>query len=154
MAKREKSLMRQLIEERGIKDVSGVQDLIKEMTANLIQECMDAELEDELGYSKYDYKNKQTGNSRNGSYKKTVNSSQGEIELSIPRYRDGEYEPQIVRKHQMDISAIEDKILFLYSQGTSTRDIEKAMQELYGIEVDSTRVSKITDKLLPLIREW
>lgn len=154
MAKREKSLMRQLIEERGIKDVSGVQDLIKELTANLIQECMDAELEDELGYSKYDYKNKQTGNSRNGSYKKTVNSSQGEIELSIPRDRDGEYEPQIVQKHQMDISAIEDKILFLYSQGTSTRDIEKAMQELYGIEVDSTRVSKITDKLLPLIREW
>ena len=154
MAKKEKSQLRQLIEERGIKDVAGVQELVKELTADLIQECMDAELEDELGYSRYDYKNKQTDNSRNGSYKKTVNSSQGEIEISVPRDRNGEYTPQIVKKHQMDISAIEDKILFLYSQGTSTRDIERTMQEMYGIEVDATRVSKITDKLFPLIREW
>lgn len=154
MVRKERSLMRQLIEERGIKDVAGVQDLVKELTAGLIQECMESELEEELGYSKYDYKNKRTANTRNGSYKKSVNSSHGEIELSIPRDRKGEYAPQIVKKHQMDISAIEDKILFLYSQGTSTRDIERTMQELYGIEVDSTRVSKITDKLLPLIREW
>jgi len=154
MPRKEKSLMRQLIEERGIKDVSGVQALVKELTAGLIQECMDAELEDELGYSRYDYKNKRTDNSRNGSYSKTVTSSQGEIELIVPRDRNGAYEPQIVKKHQLDISAIEDKIIFLYSQGTSTRDIEKTMQEMYGIEVDATRVSKITDKLLPLIREW
>lgn len=154
MAKKEKSALRQLIDERGIRDVAGVQALVKELTSGLIQEIMDAELEDELGYSKYDYKNKQTDNSRNGSYKKTVSSSQGDIELTIPRDRNGEYEPQIVKRHQMDISAIEDKIIFLYSQGISTRDIEKTMQELYGIEVDATRVSKITDKLLPLIREW
>jgi transposase-like protein len=154
MAKREKSLMRQLIEERGIKDIAGVQALVKELTAGLIQEAMDAELDEELGYSKYDYKNKQTDNSRNGSYKKTVSSSQGDVELTVPRDRNGEYEPQIVKKHQMDISAIEDKIIFLYSQGTSTRDIERTMQEMYGIEVDATRVSKITDKLLPMIREW
>lgn len=154
MAKKEKSLLRQLIDERGIKDIGGVQELVKELTAGLIQECMDAELEDELGYSKYDYKNKQTDNSRNGSYKKTVSSSQGEIDLTIPRDRNGEYEPQIVRKHQTDISEIEDKIIFLYSQGTSTRDIEKTMREMYGIEVDATRVTKITDKLLPMIRDW
>lgn len=154
MAKKEKSLMRQLIEERGIRDMAGVQALVKELTAGLIQEAMDAELEEELGYSKYDYKNKQTDNSRNGSYKKTVSSSQGEVELCIPRDRNGEYEPQIVKKHQTDISAIEDKIIYLYSQGVSTRDIEKTMHEMYGIEVDATRVSKITDKLLPLIREW
>ena len=154
MVKREKSLMRQLIEERGIKDIAGVQALVKELTARFIQEAMDAELDEELGYSKYDYKNKQTDNSRNGSYKKTVSSSQGDIELTVPRDRNGDYAPQIVKKHQMDISDIEDKIIFLYSQGTSTRDIEKTMQEMYGIEVDATRVSKITDKLLPMIREW
>jgi transposase-like protein len=83
-----------------------------------------------------------------------VASSQGEVELEVPRDRNGEYEPQIVKKHQMDISDIEDKILFLYSQGTSTRDIEKTMQEMYGIDVDATRVSKITDKILPVIHEW
>jgi putative transposase len=154
MAKREKSVLRQLIDERGVKDLAGVQELVKELTSGLIQEIMDAELGDTLGYSKYDYKNKQTANSRNGSYTKTVTSSQGDIDLTVPRDRNGEYEPQIVKKHQMDISAIEDKIIFLYSQGTSTRDIEKTMQEMYGIEVDATRVSKITDKLLPMIREW
>lgn len=154
MAKKEKSLFRQLLEERGIKDLAGVHALVKELTSDFIQEAMDAELEEELGYSKYDYKNKQTDNSRNGSYKKTVTSSQGEIELEVPRDRKGEYEPQIVKKHQTDITSIEDKIIFLYSQGVSTRDIEKTMQEMYGIEVDATRVSKITDKLLPVIREW
>ena len=154
MAKQEKSLMRQMIEERGIKDLKGVQDLVKELTSGVIQECMDAELEDELGYSKYDYKNKQGSNSRNGSYSKTVSSSQGPVELKVPRDREGEYEPEIVKKGQMDISAIEDKILFLYSQGTSTREIERTMQEMYGIMVDATRVSRITDKILPLIREW
>lgn len=146
--------MRQLIEERGIRDMDGVHALVKELTAGLIQECMDAELEEELGYSRYDYKNKRTDNSRNGSYSKTVSSSQGEIDLKVPRDRNGDYEPQIVKKHQMDVSEIEDKILFLYSQGTSTRDIERTMQEMYGIEVDATRVSKITDKILPVIREW
>jgi len=152
--KREKSELRKLIDERGIKDLAGVHGLVKELTSGLIQGIMDAELEDELGYSKYDFKNKQTDNARNGTYKKTVISSQGDVELAIPRDRNGEYAPQIVKKHQMDISDIEDKILFLYAQGTSTRDIEKAMQELYGIEVDATRVSKITDKILPAIREW
>ena len=152
--KREKSELRKLIDERGVKDLAGVQELVKDLTSGLIQEIMDAELEDELGYSKYDYKNKQTENSRNGHYKKTVASSQGEVELTVPRDRNGEYEPQIVKKHQMDISEIEDKIMFLYSQGTSTRDIERTMNELYGIDVDATRVSKITDKLLPIIRDW
>ena len=76
---------------------------MKELTSDLIQEIMDPELEDELGYSKYDYKNKQTDNARNGHYKKTVISSQGDVELSVPRDRNGEYKPKIVKKHQMDI---------------------------------------------------
>ena len=114
MAKKEKSLMRQLIDERGIKDIAGVQAMVKELTAGMIQEIMDAELDDELGYSKYDYKNKQTDNSRNGNYKKTVNSSQGEIELSVPRDRNGEYESQVVKKHQMDIFDIENKIILRF----------------------------------------
>ena len=78
----------------------------------------------------------------------------GEVEIGVPRDRKGEYEPELVRKHQTDISSIEDKIIFLYSQGVSTREIEKTMQEMYGIEVDDSRVSKITDKILPVIREW
>jgi putative transposase len=154
MAKKEKSKLRELIEEYGIKDLNDVHEFVKALTAETIQEVLEGELDNELGYSKYDYKNKQTDNSRNGHSKKTVQSSQGEIELKIPRDRNGEFEPELVKKHQMDISGIEDKILFMYSQGTSTRDIEKAMMEMYGIEVDDTKVSKITDKILPLIKEW
>jgi len=154
MAKKQNSKLRELIEEYGIKDLKGVHEFVKMLTAETIQEVLEGELENELGYSKYDYKNKDTDNSRNGYSKKTVQSSEGEIELRIPRDRKGEFEPEIVKKHQLDISGIEDKILFMYSQGTSTRDIEKAMREMYGIEVDDTKVSKITDKILPLIKEW
>lgn len=154
MVKKEKSKLRQLIEEYGIKDMKDVSEFVKMLTAETIQEVLDGELENELGYSKYDYKNKQTDNSRNGYSSKTVQSSQGEMAIKIPRDRNGEYEPQLVKKHQMDICGIEDKIIFMYSQGTSTRDIQKAMMELYGIEVDDSRVSKITDKILPMIKEW
>lgn len=108
MVKREKSPLRKLIDERGIRDLDGIQSLVRELTSGLIQEMMDAELEDELGYSKYDYRNKQTENSRNGHFKKTVTSSQGEIELKVPRDRKDEYEPGIVPKHEKDISGIED----------------------------------------------
>lgn len=123
MPKREKSTLRKLIEEYGIKDLKDVHEFVKMITAGTIQECLDNELEEELGYSKYDYKNKQTDNSRNGYSRKTVQCNEGEIEIKVPRDRDGEYELQLVKKHQMDISGIEDKILFMYSQGTSTQEI-------------------------------
>ena len=85
---------------------------------------------------------------------KTVQGSMGEVEIDISRGRKGEFEPELVKKHQTDISAIEDKVIYLYSQGVSTREIQKTMQEMYGINVDDSRVSKITDKILPMIREW
>lgn len=154
MARRDNSKLKELIAEYGIKDLNDVHDFVKMLTAETIQAALDSELDNELGYSKYDYKNKQTSNSRNGYSPKTVQGSMGEVEIQVPRDRDGEFEPQLVKKHQTDISAIEDKIIFLYSQGVSTRDIQKTMQEMYGINVDDSRVSKITDKILPLIKEW
>lgn len=154
MVRKNNSKLRELIAEYGIKDMNDVHEFVKMLTAETIQAALDAELDNELGYSKYDYKNKQTTNSRNGHSVKTVQGSMGEMEIQIPRDRDGEFEPQLVKKHQTDISSIEDKVIFLYSQGVSTRDIQKTMQEMYGINVDDSRVSKITDKILPLIREW
>lgn len=107
---------------------------------------MEVELEEDLGYSKYSYKNKTGANNRNGTYSKTVNISQGTIELQVSRDWEGNYESQIVRKYQFDISTIEDKFLFLYSQRTSLRNISRVLQEMYGIEVDASRMSWITDK--------
>lgn len=91
----EKSKLRQMIEEYGIKDMNGVHEFVKMLTAETIRAALDAELENDLGYSKYDYKNKQTDNSRNGYSQKTVQSSAGEIQIKVPRDRQGEYEPQL-----------------------------------------------------------
>ena len=154
MTTKEPNKLRELIREYGIKDMKDVHEFVKMLTAETIQTALDGELENELGYSKYDYKNKRTNNCRNGYSTKNVQSSDGEIKIKVPRDRNGVYEPQLVKKHQSDVSAIEDKIIFLYSQGVSTRDIQKTMQEMYGIDVDDSRVSKITDKILPLIKEW
>ena len=146
--------LREMIKEYDVRTMDDVHNFVKMLTAETIQTALDAELENELGYSKYDYKNKNTDNSRNGYSSKTVQESMGEVDISVPRDRNGEFEPQLVKKHQTDVSSIEDKIIFLYSQGVSTRDIQKTMNEMYGIDVDDGRVSKITDKLLPVIREW
>lgn len=154
MARKENSKLREMIKEYGIKDMNDVHEFVKMLTAETIQAALDAELDSKLGYTKYDYKNKQTDNSRNGYSAKTVQGNMGELEIQVPRDRNGEFEPQLVKKHQTDVSSIEDKIIFLYSQGISTRDIQKTMQEMYGIDVDDSRVSKITDKILPLIKEW
>jgi len=110
-------LLKQLIKERGIKDLQGIHELVKELTGSLIQEMLEAELENDLGYSKWDYREKGTTNSRNGYSEKTLKSSLGEIPIKVPRDRDGEFEPQLVKKHQTDISVIEDKILFFVRTG-------------------------------------
>ena len=112
MARKDNSKLKELIAEYGIKDMNDVHEFVKMLTAETIQAALDAELDSELGYSKYDYKNKQTSNSRNGHSTKTVQGSMGEMELQIPRDREGEFEPQLVKKHQTDISSIEDKVIF------------------------------------------
>jgi len=154
MAKIDRDKLKELIKEQGLKDMSDVNQFIKDLMAETIQSMLQAELDQELGYSKYDYKNKQTDNSRNGYSGKTVKSSQGEIDIKVPRDRNGEFEPQLVRKNQADIAGIEDKILSMYAMGTSTRDIEKTISDIYGIEISDSMVSKITDKILPMVSEW
>ena len=122
---RENKKLREMMDEFGVKTMEDVQAFVKMLTAETIQAALDAELESDLGYSKYDYKNKRTDNSRDVYSQKTVQGSLGEMEIDISRDRKGEFEPQLVKKHQTDVSAIEDKVIFLYSQGVSTRDIQR-----------------------------
>jgi transposase-like protein len=139
----------------GVKDVEDVQELFKELIGTVLEQGLDGELEEELGYTKYDYRNKETVNSRNGHSKKTVKSSFGEVELDIPRDRNGEFEPQIVKKHQTTLTGdIEEKILSMYAKGMSTSDIEGHIRDIYGLDVSDTTISRITDKILPVVREW
>lgn len=115
---------------------------------------LESEMDEHLGYSKYDYRNKETEDSRNGYSAKTVTSSMGPIELDIPRDRNGEFEPQIVKKHQTDISTIEDQVLSMYAKGMTTRDISKHLQDVYGVDASAEMISHMTDRILPIAREW
>ena len=108
-----------------------------------------------MGYSKYNYKNKNISNSRNGHSSKTLRTSFGDVEVSVPRDRKGEFEPQVLKKNQTSISQdIEEKILSMYAKGMTTGDIEAHIQGIYGISVSDSTVSRITDKILPIAREW
>ena len=152
-ARREK--IRELLQTSGISSMEDIQNLFKETIAEFMENGLDAELDDELGYTKYDYKNKSTDNSRNGHSNKTLRTSFGDVEVSVPRDRKGEFEPQLLKKNQTSVSQdIEEKILSMYAKGMTTSDIEEHIRDIYGIEVSDTTVSRITDKILHIAREW
>lgn len=144
-----------LLQNAGINDVEGVQELFKEMVGTVLENGLEGELEEELGYSKYDYRNKQTENSRNGHTEKTLKTSLGDMEISIPRDRKGEFDPQLIKKNQTTLSGdIEEKILSMYAKGMTTSDIEGYIREIYGITVSDSTISRVTDKILPVVKEW
>ena len=152
-ARREK--IRELLQTGGVSSMEDIQNLFKETIAEFLENGLDAELDDELGYSRYDYKNKDTENSRNGHSKKTLRTSFGDVEVSVPRDRKGEFDPQILKKNQTSISQdVEEKILSMYAKGMTTSDIEMHIRDIYGIEVSDTTVSRVTDKILPIAKEW
>jgi putative transposase len=134
--------------------VDDIQAMIRDLFKETLQQVFEAEIEEHLGYSKHDPKGNNTGNSRNGYSKKTIKSKFGETKLNIPRDRKGEYEPQIIKKYETSINGLEDQIIALYSKGMSTRDIEDHMKDIYGVNVSPSLVSKVTDKILPLVYEW
>lgn len=152
-ARREK--IRELLQLANIGSMDDIQRLFKETIAEFMENGLDAELDDELGYSRYDYKNKNTDNSLNGHSSKTLRTSFGDVEVSVPRDRQGEFEPQLLKKNQTSISQdIEEKILSMYAKGMTTSDIEIHIRDIYGVEVSDTTVSRITDKILPIAKEW
>lgn len=134
--------------------VDDIHAMIRDLFKETLQQVFEAEIEDHLGYSKHDPRGNNSGNSRNGYSKKTIKSKFGETELSIPRDRKGEFEPQIIKKYETSINGLEDQIIALYSKGMSTRDIETHMKDVYGVNVSPALVSKVTDKILPLVYEW
>ena len=147
--------IRELLLSSNISSMDDIQDLFKETIAEFMESGLEAELDDELGYGRYDYRNKDTDNSRNGHSSKTLRTSYGDVEVAVPRDRKGEFEPQLLKKNQTSVSQdIEEKILSMYAKGMTTRDIETHIQDIYGIEVSDTTISRITDKILPIAKEW
>ena len=152
-ARREK--IRELLQLANVGSMDDIQELFKDTIAEFMENGLEAELDDQLGYSRYDYKNKDTDNSRNGYSRKTLRTSFGDVEVSVPRDRKSEFDPKVLRKNQTSISQdIEEKILSMYAKGMTTGDIEAHIQDIYGVDVSDTTVSRITDKILPAAKEW
>ncbi len=152
-----REMMSNYLKENGvhIKDGTDVNSIMRDMMSVILEDTLDAEMNKELGYSKYDYKNKETDNSRNGYSRKTMHTSYGDMDLDVPRDRKGEFEPQVIKKYQNTVTQdMEEKIISMYAKGMTTADIESHMRDLYDIEISDSTISRITDKILPIIKEW
>jgi transposase-like protein len=138
-----------------MEDVVGKNGLLQRLLKDVIQNMLEAEMEDLLGREKYerdeerDYKNY-----RNGYSKKNIKSSVGDVKLDIPRDRNSDFEPKVVKKYETVCNELDKKIIGLYARGMSTRDIQSELEELYGIDVSSTMISKITDKVMGSAAQW
>lgn len=139
---------------KGCKSVEDIQEKLKELFKDTLQEIFEAEMDEHLGYEKHDPAGDNSGNSRNGYSSKTIKTRFGKSEIQIPRDRNTEFEPQVIKKYETTSNQLEDQIIAMYAKGMSTRDIEDHMRDIYGIDVSPTMVSKVTDKIMPMIVEW
>lgn len=131
-----------------IKDGTDVNSIMRDMMSIILEGALDEELEQKLGYSKYDYRNKETNNARNGHSQKTMHTSYGDMPIDVPRDRNGEFEPQIIKKYQNTITQdMEEKIISMYAKGMTTADIGNHMKELYDIDISDSTISRLQIKL-------
>ncbi len=135
------------------KTTGDVQAKLKRLFAGTIEQMLEAEMDEHLGYEKNSVEGNNSGNSRNGYGKKTISSDYGECEISVPRDRNGEFEPKVIEKRQTRTDEVEQKIMAMYAKGMSQRDIEDTIREIYGVEASQTLISRITDKILPEVNE-
>ena len=131
-----------------------IQAKLKRLFAGTIEQMLEAEMDEHLGYEKNSALGNNSGNRRNGYSKKTITSDYGECEISVPRNRNGEFEPKVIEKRQTHTDEIEQKILTMYAKGMSQRYIEDTLREIYGSEISQGLVSRITDKIIPEVNEW
>ena len=152
MTEGKRNLIAGLLSEYDIQTADDIQAALKDLLGSTIQEMMEAEMDEHLGYDKYERSS--VSNYRNGTKTKHVRSKYGEFDIDVPQDRQSTFEPKIVQKRQKDISAIDDKIISMYAKGMTTRQISDTIEDIYGFEVSEGMVSDITDKLLPEIENW
>lgn len=152
----QKSLLDELFKDfRGnAKELLGEHGLLKRITQRALESALEGELTDHLGYSPHESAGRNSGNSRNGKSRKTLQSTAGELAIEVPRDRNGSFEPQLVRKRQRRLEGLDDKIIALYARGLSTREIGAELTELYGAEISPTLISNVTDSVLEEVQAW
>jgi len=135
-------------------DILGESGLLKQLTQKVAERALEAEMESHLGYAKHDPSGKNTGNSRNGKSRKSVRSVHGDMELDIPRDRQGSFEPKLVKKGEKQLHGFDDRIISLYARGMSTRDIQAHFEDVYGVEVSATFISQVTNAVMDEVTAW
>src|SRR2546422_3454056 len=135
-------------------DLVGQNGLLKQLTKALVERAMNAELTHHLGYEKNDPDGRRSGNSRNGSSRKKLTGDFGQVDIEVPRDREGEFEPQIVGKHQRRFDGFDDKILSMYARGMSRREIQGHLKEIYGVEISPSLISEVTDAVVEEVQQW
>lgn len=138
----------------GIKTEQELTDLTQSLRKAMIEAALGGEMTEHLGYEKHAPEGHGTGNSRNGKSRKTLKGDHGEVEIDIPRDREGTFEPQIVKKGQTRLTAMDDQILALYARGMSTRDIVATFKDLYDADVSPSLISRVTDSVLEQVEQW
>jgi len=149
-----KEIIGNLIETYDIKTTKDIQEALKDLLGGTIQEMLESELDEQLGYEAYERGETEKENYRNGHKTKTLKTSMGGMEIAIPQDRKSEFEPVIVPKHKRDISEIEQKIINMYGRGQTTREISEQIEDIYGFEASAELVSRVTDRIVPEIEEW
>ena len=147
-----RAIIQQLLQEYNIESAKDIQDALKDLLGGTIKEMMEAEMDEHLGYSKSERSD--SDNARNGYKTKRLNSSYGSLQIDVPQDRQSAFQPQVVKKHQKDISEIDEKIISMYAKGMTTRQISETMEDIYGFEASEGFISDVTDKILPRIEEW
>jgi putative transposase len=156
---KEKSIDNELIDNllkdyKKPEDLIGDNGLLKQLTKQLLERAMAAEMTEHVGYDKHDAAGNNSGNSRNGNSAKTIKGTFGELALETPRDRNGTFEPQIIEKHQTRFTGFDKNILSLYSRGLTTREIQQHLEEIYGVEVTAGLISSVTDEVLDEVKTW
>ncbi|GCE03518.1 IS256 family transposase [Dictyobacter aurantiacus] len=157
--KKRMTIRRELIDEL-LKECSDPKQLLaeggflKQLTGALIERCLEAEMEEHLGYPKHGKRTEECTNVRNGRSRKTLKGSQGVVSIDMPRDRDASFEPVLIPKHETRLEGFDEKILALYARGMTTRDIQAQIQELYGVDISATFVSNVTEAVLDEVRQW
>ena len=134
--------------------VEDMENALKDVFGPMFEAMLKGEMNNHLGYNSNDKSPKETDNRRNGYGKKTLRTTKGEVEIEVPRDRDGSFEPTIIPKRQKDVSSIEDKVLAMYARGMSQRDISKTIEDIYGFNISHEMISDITDAILDEVNEW
>src|SRR3989337_704260 len=135
-------------------DLLSENGLLQQLTKALVERALNGELSHHLGYEKHNPAGNNSGNSRNGTTPKTLKSKRGQVQIDVPRDRNGEFEPQLVKKNQTRFDGLDDKIISLYARGMTTREIQGHLEEVYRVEVSPSLISNVTDAVLDEVRAW